>query len=924
MKTESAALAVVTVVTFGAVVPGSYPTADDGMITGLLHELNRRTPSLAAKLWGVISRASIGGHFRPVQDLSMVTSYQLLGPQAWTRGVSALYLGFHVGSAILLCAILERLGCARYLALLAAAVFALHPVCDESLSSILFGANVPGLFFLLAGCWVWASISEPEPRLFRGRLAAGAALLFLSMGCNPNFILTAPAVMGYMAVRRGFRPERLKAVLGAGLTIAVATALTLAHRLVAYGALTTRQGVYDEIRPSLDVLEFGRELVSTVVRLVPSSSARLSVGLRNPSRMPPVHFDVPFVSWELLLLVALVVALVGLALVLGWKGVPPGPGTQTRRCQSLLFGGVLAIACLAPYFAFLGRIGLNRYAYPAVAGLSVLVVVAADLLAHRLCSPRFRHHGPAVVSLALAPVFVIFLRTDREAVQSIVRAQQTARLLVHEVARDLSDQLAVKRIYVLGYPRVLGRSGYTYPYQWALRRMVSVTLGRKMLEDERSLLDDRETGRLALPLPAWAAVFWFRAQDSRVIRIRDPSLLTLDGPLVSVLWDDHFSYLNAFPHRLEEEMASSDPRIVERLADCLGTRLPDRGPNIIRRALQGVNAEEPAGRPLTRSFAALAVPAVRARLVRGLGPCTAESTSLAEAALPGGTGRAVLTEAVSTFARTCPRNLGLKLAVAMGVDDGLESGLHLAALVDPSVERETLEEAIREEREGRRLTISGAVRGRPVSHFQAADRLYHRLGISRPEVDLALLRSQLDSAAAEGPVTDSVSRWIRRGVPLDGEARSLVALKEGVQPGPIRLERVVPRKPAATGSSPGATVLFVIRNFGSLPLPGGVSPYATRLRWRWYGEGSDRPSSWGARLLPDAGVSAHRMLRVPCFIPAPRAEAPLELAVDLMAWGHVVARLPRARLPEEDPDGLARRFDPSSPGAVGTSRGPAR
>lgn len=883
MKVEIMALGLAVAVVFGIVVPRLYVTADDGVFSHLLRGIHAAHPGLGSKVWAIFFEGAGLGHFTPTQHAMPAIAYHFAGLEHWVKVVTGWYVALHAASAMFLCILLQRLGSPRYLSLLASAVFALHPVFGDPLSCVLFANNVPGLFYLLAACLVWCPGEGAAPRLLP-RSVASIGLLFLSMGCNPNFMVTAPLVTAFILASRGFGAARIKPLIAGAVSIVLAVGLTVAHRLSVYGTLRSLQPGYTNMDIDPDLPRFGRELFNGVIALAPSRAASINVGERNPSMLRPVDFTVQLWSWELLVLVALTFGLAAAAATLGRRAaIPDSAEREERWLAPLLFGAVLALACLAPYFFFLEHIDLHRYVYPAVAGVAAVLVTTAGFLVHRLCPARLRRHAPLIVTAALAPVLFVLLRTDREMVKSIVHGHRTAKLLVERIAGDLEDEPAVTRIYVLGYPRVYGRAGYVYPYLQSLRRMVLLKLQRPMQEDDLSFLADREKGLLPSSLPSWAAVFAVAEDGTTVRRVPDARELTLDGALATLVWDDHFSYLRPLWGEMVKTLSSPDPAVVGFLLKSLAERAQDSYAQMIAHGLRQMAAEQAVTVLPADEFAALAVPGVRARAIRALAMLPGDPSPLVSDALRDTHGHPLVVSAALDLARVRPPQEALAIAVAVAIhaQDHEQDALGIA-----TEKRQELARAIADERQGRRLAARREGAALPL--LASATKSYAGAGVPpRSELASSILRSMLWSGDRQGALANPFSLSIR----LDREAEALAAIDAGAPPGGVNLKAIFPRRQPASGIG----LLILVENLGAHHLPGGESPYAARIVGRWFRTADQQLVGTVERWLPDEGIAPGHWRRVPFFFEKPFGTGACDLEIALDAWGRQLGSLPRLR-----------------------------
>src|SRR3954452_1784574 len=126
-----------------------------------------------------------------------------------TTGYHWVNLLLHVGNALLVWAVLARLGVPG--SWLAAAIFALHPVQVESVAWITERKNVlMGFFFLLTFLAWWRAADDAAPRRSHARCLALSLVLFLAVLSAKTTACTLPAALILVLWWKGnrFTPKR--------------------------------------------------------------------------------------------------------------------------------------------------------------------------------------------------------------------------------------------------------------------------------------------------------------------------------------------------------------------------------------------------------------------------------------------------------------------------------------------------------------------------------------------------------------------------------------------------------------------------------------------------------------------------------------------------------------------------------------------
>jgi protein O-mannosyl-transferase len=157
--------------------------------------------------------------WRPLLLSSFALNYAISAYQVWSYHLVTLL--FHLGCAGLVYGLGRRLLGAELPALLAAALFAIHPINSESVNYISSRSEVMAVFFVLSGLWFYARMPARSYMWVWVGAAFGAGLMSKSI----VIILPALLLMWGAIFRRDLRAE--KALWGGLLAIAICYVLVV-------------------------------------------------------------------------------------------------------------------------------------------------------------------------------------------------------------------------------------------------------------------------------------------------------------------------------------------------------------------------------------------------------------------------------------------------------------------------------------------------------------------------------------------------------------------------------------------------------------------------------------------------------------------------------------------------------------------------
>jgi hypothetical protein len=485
-------LGLVVAAAFGAVIPEYFLATDDLWSTQVTSEVARNMDGLGDGLYRMVFQAEGHGHFRPFQDAGYIIAYDALGWRKWMRALAFFYLLLHIGSCALIAHLLRRVGLAPALAFLAAALFAVHPALDTNLASVQYGNNVPAFFFVLLA----AAVSFPNPDQSRrkavARMLLGGVLLYIAVGYAINVAMSAPVLLGLLGFAGGFRLQRehITRLVIRALTLVAGLGAALGHRYLAYGTLKSKIPSYTKMEPDHDLAKFADQFYQSAVELRPDALTRYLTRLSPPgSGQYADIFRADFLSDDLVYgLGALVLCVLGAALLApkrrstpesGEAAAPqPAPHPLRGFLPATLLGLGLTTTHLLPYFWEIGRCDLNRYNQPAMSGLAILIVLVAGLAALVFAprgTPRLRG---TIAAMLIALPFMVWFGTARESSRSIIHGHRSVRAIVDTILPALEAEPEIRRFYLAGHPRMVGRAGLGNTTQNKLENLAEVVLDR--------------------------------------------------------------------------------------------------------------------------------------------------------------------------------------------------------------------------------------------------------------------------------------------------------------------------------------------------------------------------------------------------------------------------------------------------------------
>jgi len=349
---------------------------------------------LTRHFWGFMPWYGMSNYYRPLMHLLNRTVYAAAGPSTfWFHAVSLL---LHAANCALLYLVTDGF-CRRALPevrwrpaapLLAALLFAVHPVASEGVAFLGSVQDLLYCFFSLLTIWLHA---RRDP----GRPAFLPAVAFLAALLGKETAVVVPAVLlAYdAAAGRLSRSTRLRPFLVGYLPYLAAGAVYLGARLAALGALVPVRQLVSGTAGGVDPLPGGLQALRWYL-------ARLAMPVRYnffPS-LPPLEGLGGAEGVTLLLLVAALAAAAGFLVL---------------KARFLLWPLALLLLPLVPPVAMTGAIAnrmAERYLYLPATGFCVLLGFAFSWALSRPRLPRLARW--ALVAAVLIPLGVLSARRD--------------------------------------------------------------------------------------------------------------------------------------------------------------------------------------------------------------------------------------------------------------------------------------------------------------------------------------------------------------------------------------------------------------------------------------------------------------------------------------------------------------------------------
>jgi protein O-mannosyl-transferase len=187
-------------------------------------------------VWSYVGAQGVTNYYRPMMTFSYLLLYQAFGPLAYPYHLVSVIL--HVGIVCLLFALLQRITGRRLVALVAAGLFALHPVHTESVAWIAAVTDLQLTLFFLLAFWFYLRSEAPAGARRPGMQAAMTLSFILAITSKEQSLMLPVLAMAY---EHCFREDRGETTLGQKLgryyLLWLVTGAYLMFRVRFFGAL---------------------------------------------------------------------------------------------------------------------------------------------------------------------------------------------------------------------------------------------------------------------------------------------------------------------------------------------------------------------------------------------------------------------------------------------------------------------------------------------------------------------------------------------------------------------------------------------------------------------------------------------------------------------------------------------------------------
>ncbi|HVG43266.1 MAG TPA: hypothetical protein VM890_01010, partial [Longimicrobium sp.] len=218
MTAVTAGVALLAVCVYALALRNGYAIDDEAIVlrNPVVHGFGNLRELLLGPYW-----QKSGDAYRPVTLVSFALDWTLFGGSpAASHAVNVL---LHAAVAVLVAALVRRLGGGTGPAAAAGAVFAVHPVHVEAVANLVGRSELLAALFVMAACHAYLR----GPPRSAGRIAALSALYLLGLGAK-EIAVTLPVLLLVLDALRG-RGERVgpRALLARNAPLLAALAGTL-------------------------------------------------------------------------------------------------------------------------------------------------------------------------------------------------------------------------------------------------------------------------------------------------------------------------------------------------------------------------------------------------------------------------------------------------------------------------------------------------------------------------------------------------------------------------------------------------------------------------------------------------------------------------------------------------------------------------
>jgi tetratricopeptide (TPR) repeat protein len=148
---------------------------------------------LTTAVWSFKNASVQTSYYRPLMSLEYLVLYQIYGPLAYVFHAANVLT--HVAVVLMLFALTRRLFHSEPLALVAAALFAVHPIHTEPVAWVASVSDLQLGFFVLAAFWFYLDMGDSARKRWWTPLALSGSFLLALLSKEPAFMFPVVAVI---------------------------------------------------------------------------------------------------------------------------------------------------------------------------------------------------------------------------------------------------------------------------------------------------------------------------------------------------------------------------------------------------------------------------------------------------------------------------------------------------------------------------------------------------------------------------------------------------------------------------------------------------------------------------------------------------------------------------------------------------------
>ena len=206
-------------------------------------------------VWSYVGAQGVTNYYRPMMTFSYLLLYQTFGPLAYPFHLVSVLL--HAAIVCLLFVLTVRMTANRLLALVAAGLFALHPIHTESVAWIAAVTDLQLTFFFLLAFWFFLRVAAPGGARRPGMLAAMVGSFAFAIASKEQSLMLPVLAAAYEHFFRDDRQQTSwRQKLGRYYLLWLATGAYLVFRVRFFGALAPALQISD--------LTWGQTILSAV------------------------------------------------------------------------------------------------------------------------------------------------------------------------------------------------------------------------------------------------------------------------------------------------------------------------------------------------------------------------------------------------------------------------------------------------------------------------------------------------------------------------------------------------------------------------------------------------------------------------------------------------------------------------------------